>query len=272
MNGARCRRKDITQLFLGTGLGSRSYAIIEQGMISRVIEAQARGHARVRRGGRRHLTYKERRQETESASRHAREPRAPAGRARRRSTSRWSTCSGRRRTRATYKTLKAEQRRVDAELLALRLRWAARRSRDARAPCASASSRSRLRSRRSARPRRTIEKLRVELADRSERFNAVQGRYYKVGAEIARLEQAVQHRKELIQRQTEDLAGHRRADRRDSDAHRERRNRARAARRAARRARARSSTRHRPCSALAARARGCRASPRALARARATAR
>ena len=41
INGARCRRKDITNLFLGTGLGSRSYAIIEQGMISRVIDAKA---------------------------------------------------------------------------------------------------------------------------------------------------------------------------------------------------------------------------------------
>ena len=40
LNGVRCRRKDITQLFLGTGLGSRSYAIIEQGMISRLIEAK----------------------------------------------------------------------------------------------------------------------------------------------------------------------------------------------------------------------------------------
>ena len=40
LNGVRCRRKDITQLFLGTGLGSRSYAIIEQNMISRVIEAR----------------------------------------------------------------------------------------------------------------------------------------------------------------------------------------------------------------------------------------
>src|SRR5918993_279512 len=65
-NGARCRRKDITQLFLGTGLGSRSYAIIEQGMISRVIESkpddmrafieEAAGISR----------YKERRRETES--------------------------------------------------------------------------------------------------------------------------------------------------------------------------------------------------------------
>ncbi|HCB13942.1 MAG TPA: chromosome segregation protein SMC, partial [Gammaproteobacteria bacterium] len=35
LNGSRCRRRDIADLFLGTGLGPRSYAIIEQGMISR---------------------------------------------------------------------------------------------------------------------------------------------------------------------------------------------------------------------------------------------
>ncbi len=51
----------------------------------------------------------------------------------------------------------------------------------------------------------TIEKLRVELADRNERFNAVQGSYYRIGSDIARLEQSVQHRKDLIQRQREDL-------------------------------------------------------------------
>ena len=39
-NGAKCRRKDITDIFLGTGLGPRSYSIIEQGMISRLIEAK----------------------------------------------------------------------------------------------------------------------------------------------------------------------------------------------------------------------------------------
>jgi len=40
LNGTRCRRKDIKDLFLGTGLGPRSYAIIEQGMISRLIDAK----------------------------------------------------------------------------------------------------------------------------------------------------------------------------------------------------------------------------------------
>ena len=40
LNGTACRRRDILSVFLGTGLGSRSYAIIEQGMISRLIEAK----------------------------------------------------------------------------------------------------------------------------------------------------------------------------------------------------------------------------------------
>ncbi len=42
LNSARCRRKDITHMFLGTGLGPRSYSIIEQGMVSRLIEARPR--------------------------------------------------------------------------------------------------------------------------------------------------------------------------------------------------------------------------------------
>jgi chromosome segregation protein len=65
INGTHVRRRDITDVFLGTGLGPRAYAIIEQGMISRVIEAkpdelrvfleEAAGISR----------YKERRKETE---------------------------------------------------------------------------------------------------------------------------------------------------------------------------------------------------------------
>ena len=40
LNGSKCRRRDITDIFLGTGLGPRSYAIIEQGMISKLIESK----------------------------------------------------------------------------------------------------------------------------------------------------------------------------------------------------------------------------------------
>jgi len=40
LNGTRCRRRDITDIFLGTGLGPRSYAVIEQGMINRLVDAK----------------------------------------------------------------------------------------------------------------------------------------------------------------------------------------------------------------------------------------
>ncbi len=73
LNGSRCRRKDITDLFLGTGLGSRSYAIIEQGTISRMVEAkpeELRVHIEEAAGI---SKYKERRHETETRMRHTRE-------------------------------------------------------------------------------------------------------------------------------------------------------------------------------------------------------
>jgi chromosome segregation protein len=51
-----------------------------------------------------------------------------------------------------------------------------------------------------------VEKAREQHADRSEALNGVQGRFYRVGAEIARLEQAIQHARELRQRQQGDLS------------------------------------------------------------------
>jgi len=40
LNDTRCRKRDIQDVFAGTGLGPRSYSIIEQGMIARIIEAK----------------------------------------------------------------------------------------------------------------------------------------------------------------------------------------------------------------------------------------
>src|SRR5580692_1722984 len=73
INGGRCRRKDITHLFLGTGLGSRSYAIIEQGMISRVIEARHDDMRAFIEEAAGISLYKERRRETEARMAETRE-------------------------------------------------------------------------------------------------------------------------------------------------------------------------------------------------------
>jgi len=73
INNIRCRRKDITDLFLGTGLGPRSYAIIEQGMISRLIEAKPEELRVFLEEAAGISKYKERRKETEQRMQQTRE-------------------------------------------------------------------------------------------------------------------------------------------------------------------------------------------------------
>ncbi|HXZ53790.1 MAG TPA: chromosome segregation protein SMC [Burkholderiales bacterium] len=66
INNAHVRRRDITDMFLGTGLGPRAYAIIEQGMISRVIEARPEDLRVFLEEAAGVSKYKERRRETEN--------------------------------------------------------------------------------------------------------------------------------------------------------------------------------------------------------------
>jgi chromosome segregation protein len=66
INGTHVRRRDITDMFLGTGLGPRAYAIIEQGMISRVIEAKPEELRVFLEEAAGVSKYKERRRETEN--------------------------------------------------------------------------------------------------------------------------------------------------------------------------------------------------------------
>ncbi|MDM8569814.1 AAA family ATPase, partial [Thiotrichales bacterium HSG1] len=73
INNVKCRRKDITDLFLGTGLGPRSYAIIEQGTISRLIEARPEELRVFFEEAAGISKYKERRRETELRMKHTRE-------------------------------------------------------------------------------------------------------------------------------------------------------------------------------------------------------
>jgi len=65
INNIPVRRRDIHDLFLGTGLGPRAYAIIEQGMISRVIEAKPEELRIFLEEAAGVSKYKERRKETE---------------------------------------------------------------------------------------------------------------------------------------------------------------------------------------------------------------
>jgi chromosome segregation protein len=205
LNGGRCRRKDITHILLGTGLGSNGYSIIEQGMISRLVEAKPDELRAFLEEAAGISKYKERRRETEHRIRHTRENLERLADLRDEVDKQLNHLQRQAKAAARYKELKTEQRRVIAELLALRLKAlrAEVATQDEQLNEKRAALEAAIAAQREADTE--SERLRHEVAERSDAMNAVQGDYYRVGAEIARLQQSIQHRKDLMQRQREDL-------------------------------------------------------------------
>ena len=206
INGARCRRKDITNLFLGTGLGSRSYAIIEQGMISRVIEAKSDDMRAFIEEAAGISRYKERRKETESRVADTRENLERLQDLRDEIEKQIRHLQRQAATARRYQAFKEQERRLTAELLALKLRDldsgaevhdSAMRERELAMQAALADQRA---------AEAAIEKQRAFHTEQTDRVSAVQGRYYEIGADISRLEQTIQHTRELRERQRGDLA------------------------------------------------------------------
>ncbi|PSQ90531.1 MAG: chromosome segregation protein SMC, partial [Proteobacteria bacterium SW_6_67_9] len=206
LNGTRCRRRDITDIFLGTGLGPRSYAIIEQGMITRLIEAKPedmRAHLEEAAGI---SKYKERRRETENRIRHTRENLDRLNDLREEVDRHLEHLARQKRTAEKYKELKTEQRRKHAEVLALRWRDMASQLDEYERTLSSEQTRLEEIVAQQRRAEADIEAARQEHHDATEAFNEVQGRYYRVGAEISSTEQQIQHAQDQQQRSRDELA------------------------------------------------------------------
>ena len=201
LNGTRCRRKDITDLFLGTGLGPRSYAIIEQGMISQIVEArpeELRGFLEEAAGISR---YKERRRETENRIKHTRENLERLSDLREEVTKQLEKLKRQARAAEKYRELKERYREDEAKLQALRWRELKRRLDEQRARIKKLQTEleARVAEQRSA--EKELETLRQDQQTASETSSKIQARLYEVAAEIARLEQAIEHQREIRQRQ-----------------------------------------------------------------------
>lgn len=205
LNGTRCRRKDITDIFLGTGLGPRSYAIIEQGTISRLIEAkpdelrifleEAAGISK----------YKERRRETETRMRHTHENLNRINDLRDELEKRLQTLQRQAKTAERYKELKQQERVLKGQLQALR--WTALNNDAAQRERQIQTLETQLEAEvavlRSVEA--NIERQREQHIEDTDAFNKVQARAYETGAEIARLEQAIQHAKDTREQQQREL-------------------------------------------------------------------
>jgi chromosome segregation protein len=206
INGGRCRRKDITQLFLGTGLGSRSYAIIEQGMISRVIEARHEDMRLFIEEAAGVSLYKERRRETEMRMADTRENLARLQDLRDEIDKQIRHLQRQANTARRYQELKAQERTLTAELLALRLREldsGATLQDNAVRECELAMQQA-LADQRAAEA--AIEKQREFHTELGAAAARIQGRYYELGAEVTRTEENIRYTRELRERARADLA------------------------------------------------------------------
>jgi chromosome segregation protein len=205
LNGTRCRRRDVRDLFLGTGLGSKSYSIIEQGMISQVVEAgpeEIRSHLEEAAGISR---YKERRRETERRIQHTRENLDRLTDLREEIASHLNRLKRQANAAERYKKLKVEQRDLESSLLALQwasLQKAAVMGR-AGLSVQETALQEQLAEQRAAEAR--MEAIHQQQANAGEAFNEVQGELYSIGSDIARLEQTVQHNRELQVRQRKEF-------------------------------------------------------------------
>ncbi len=205
LNGTKCRRKDITDIFLGTGLGPRSYSIIEQGMISKLIEAKPEDLRNFIEEAAGISKYKERRRETENRIRRTHENLERLTDLREELERQLERLHRQAQAAEKYQEYKAEERQLKAQLSALR--WQALNEqvaqREAVIGTQEVSFEALVAEQRNADA--AIERLRDGHHDLSERFNLVQGRFYSVGGDIARVEQNIQHGQQRLRQLQDDL-------------------------------------------------------------------
>ena len=200
LNGARCRRRDITDLFLGTGLGARSYSIIEQGMISQIIEARPEDLRVYLEEAAGISKYKERRKETETRIRHTRENLDRLTDLREEVDKQIDHLKRQARAAEQYQALQAERLNKDAQLKALEYRKLDAELVGLRESLTQDELKLQqlLADQRAAEAQ--IETCRVQQSEASERLGAVQAEGYRVSGELARIEQQTTHQRELKQR------------------------------------------------------------------------
>ncbi|MCU7959298.1 MAG: chromosome segregation protein SMC [gamma proteobacterium symbiont of Bathyaustriella thionipta] len=195
LNSTRCRRRDITDLFLGTGLGPRSYSIIEQGMISRVIEAKPEELRVYLEEAAGISKYKERRKETEKRIAHTRDNLDRLNDLTEEVGKQLQRLEKQSKIAEKYKLFKVDERRFQAELLALNEHQILQELEQRTRTLAQAENRLQARIADLRNLEKDIEQQRAQHNVSQQQFNEIQGRFYEIGSEIARLEQAIKHHK-----------------------------------------------------------------------------
>jgi len=196
LNGAKCRRRDVTDIFLGTGMGPRSYAIIEQGMISRLIESKPEELRVYLEEAAGISKYKERRRDTENRIARTRENLDRLADLREELGKQLAHLSRQAKAAEKYSEYKKDERLTAAKLHALN--WLALGLEASKFARSIGEEETLVEKAVLARTENEslIERSRLEHHSKQEAFAAIQSKFYALGGEVAKLEQALKYRRE----------------------------------------------------------------------------
>ena len=196
LNNTRCRRKDIKEVFLGTGLGPRSYAIIEQGMISRLVEAkpeELRSYLEEAAGI---SKYKEKRRETELRLKHTKDNLNRLNDVMKEITSQLGKLERQAKAAKDYKNLKEDEHKLKLNLLCLK--WNNYNQKIEELDLDISKNNIEYEKQRSlvTRQDKLIEETRIRRTNQQDLFNSTQADFYHIGSEIAKCEKDIEHTQE----------------------------------------------------------------------------
>lgn len=206
LNGAKVRRKDITDIFLGTGLGARSYSIIEQGMVSRLIESKPEELRVFIEEAAGISKYKERRRETENRIKRTKDNLERLEDIREELARQLAHLQRQSVAAEKYAKFKQQERDTTANLNGLRWRSLDNELRENQEAIKVLE----IKIEATTADQREIDaKIEEHLSHNAELADAlgeVQARFYSLGNDIARIEQSIEHHIERVDQQKLDLS------------------------------------------------------------------
>ena len=205
LNNTKCRRKDIREVFLGTGLGPRSYAIIEQGMISKLVEAkpdELRTYLEEAAGI---SKYKEKRRETELRLKHTRENLNRLNDVMKEITSQLNKLERQAKLAKEFKSFKQDERKLKLSLLALKWNNYDQQIDNIEVQIRKVEINHEKEKSVLSSKNKKIEELRESRNNEQSRFDKIQKDFYKLGSDIASCEKDIEHSQETETTRKEEL-------------------------------------------------------------------
>jgi chromosome segregation protein len=205
LNGSKCRKKDIVDLFLGTGLGPRSYSIIEQGMISNIVESKPedlRGYIEEAAGV---SKYRERRRETERRILRTRENLERLDDLRTEVGKHIQHLKRQAKNAEKYTDLKKQSKQLKAEVLALRWQQWQHQAEQSDTEINRLQTEFEKTKRGLTESEKNITQKRDSYQQNADQQNRLQEQLYQINGEIGKIEQAISHAKNLSEKNKQDL-------------------------------------------------------------------